>query len=54
MNKTQDEDIVDKLEEIGSKSIKLIEQIFTNNSPKINKLLSAFGNWLDSKLEPTK
>ncbi len=48
MNK--ESELVDKLEAIGSKSIKVLEKTYIDNEPKMMKLLVAFEKWLDKKL----
>jgi len=43
-------DLSEKLEQVGSKSLKLIEKKYQNIEPKALKLIEAFSNWLDKKL----
>ena len=45
-NKTTEQ----KLEEVATKSAKLIEQTIVNSKPKLDNLLTRFNKWLDSKL----
>jgi len=49
MNK--DKDISEQLEEVGSKTLQLLEKKYIENEPKAIKLLEAFSNWLDKKLQ---
>ncbi len=48
MNK--EDELIDKLEAIGSKSIKVLEKTYIDNEPKLMKLLTAFEKWLDKKI----
>lgn len=41
----------DRIEDIGSKVVKLIEIKLDESKPKFNKLLNAFDAWLERKLQ---
>jgi len=47
----QNKDIPQQLEEVGSKTLQLLEKRYLENEPKAIKLLEAFSNWLDKKLQ---
>lgn len=49
MNQTEQE-IIDKLESVGSKSVKLVEKVGTASVPLFSKLLSTIERMLDSAL----
>ena len=47
---SKEDELVEKLEAIGSKTVKVIEKTYIKNEPKLFKLLDAFEKWLDKKL----
>ena len=50
---TKEDIFFGKLEEIGSKSLKLGSKLATKHEPNAMKLLDAFSKWLDKKLMAT-
>ncbi len=40
----------ERLEQLGAKSIKVMEKKFTEKEPLIEKLMTKFGDWLDKQL----
>lgn len=50
MNNEEPLSFDERLELLGAKSTKLIEKKFIEQQPAIEKLLIAFGKWLDKKL----
>ena len=50
MNNTEEPSLDKRIEAIGSKTCKVLEQTAIKLKPKANKLLTAFEKWLDSKI----
>ena len=48
--KTSELSFDERLEQLGAKSVKLMEKKLTEKQPAVEKLLIAFGDWLDKKL----
>ena len=48
---SSEKSIDEQLEEVGGKLVKYTEKIIKDGTPKAEKLLTAFSNWLDKKLE---
>lgn len=50
MDTNKEKEIIDTVERLSLKSIKIIEQTAKNISPNINNLINSFEKWLDQKL----
>ena len=51
----QDKTLDEKLEDVGSKFVQLLERKATEAKPKVDSMLLRFCKWLDRKLsEPSK
>ena len=46
----KEKDLIDQLESIGSKTVKLLEKTYESKKPNMLNLLNSVENWLNKKL----